>query len=447
MIAMDWSAPHRDRLLVVHDPGNLAEILRQRFPRHDVNVCPSYLNGIAALAAGPVRGVIVGVDPMARKLHQAIAGLRKAAGDQTRVILCCEPIAEPIARQAVAAGANDYLIYPPQGCELEEALAFPTPRELGLDSPTSETAPSWAELSGLAAVLSGLGSGRKAVLDRLCRILAESLRTGFVRIVTELEAASTGETAAEPVLVETINVGGRTLGKVLVGPRYRRPYSPAEVEKLKHYCRIIGHLIEAVDRQEDWQTLAMVDQVTQLPNRRYLMQQLAPLLNRAARERFRVTLLMCDLDGFKHFNDTYGHDAGDQIIRETGQLFRKHCRQHDIVARYAGDEFVVVFWDADEPRIAGSKHPTDAIAVLRRFTKALEAHEFPKLGPEAVGCITISGGLASFPWDGKNAEELLHRADQALLQAKHDGKNRIYLVGSEGTPIGRAGSESGPSAS
>ena len=93
----------------------------------------------------------------------------------------------------------------------------------------------------------------------------------------------------------------------------------------------------------------MIDEATGLPNRRYLMQALESILAGAEAEKFRVTILLFDLDGFKHFNDTYGHTTGDQILRETSQLFRRHCRQHDIVARYAGDEFVVVFWDADSP--------------------------------------------------------------------------------------------------
>jgi diguanylate cyclase (GGDEF)-like protein len=241
-----------------------------------------------------------------------------------------------------------------------------------------------------------------------------------------------GDENIEPALIETIVSGGRTLGKILIGSRQRAPFSPAEVEKLRHYSRLIAHLLDAAEQQQHWQSLAMIDEVTGLPNRRYLLQALESILARADVERFRVTILLFDLDGFKHFNDNYGHATGDQILRETGQLFRRHCRQHDIVARYAGDEFVVVFWDAEGPRIAGSKHPTDALAVLRRCKESLESHEFPRLGPGAKGRITISGGLASFPWDARDTRSLIDKADQAMLEAKRAGKNRVYLVGAEG---------------
>ena len=101
------------------------------------------------------------------------------------------------------------------------------------------------------------------------------------------------------------------------------------------------------------------------------------------------------------------------------------------MARYGGDEFVIVFWDADDPRIAGSSHPTEVLPILRRIKKDLHDHAFPKLGPEATGCITISGGLATFPWDAHDTQTLIDKADHALLQAKDAGKNRIYLVGRE----------------
>ena len=106
--------------------------------------------------------------------------------------------------------------------------------------------------------------------------------------------------------------GGKTLGQILVGARQKSPFSLTEVEKLRHYGQIIAHLIQATEQQESWQSLAMIDEVTELPNRRYLLQALDELLQKASVQRFRVTVLLFDLDGFKHFNDTYGHAAGDE---------------------------------------------------------------------------------------------------------------------------------------
>lgn len=420
----------RERLLIVREPGELARFVRGRYPQFDVSVSTSYLEGIASLAMRPTRGVLVGIDPSARKLKEVVAGLRRAAGTSARVVLCCHPSGEPAAREVLEAGADDYLIYPPVGHELDEVLHIPNAGDLA-DEATDVVNPSWDEITGLAAVLARMGDGPQVVLERVSRIIADSLRTANVRIVTEMAMAGVGEPDAEPALVEAILSKGRTLGKILVGARRRSPFVRGEVEKLSHYARLLAHLLDAAEEQQHWQTLALIDEATGLPNRRYLKQKLDEILHRATAEQLRVTLLIFDLDGFKHFNDAYGHAAGDAVLRGTAQLFRKHCRQHDIVARYAGDEFVVVFWDAEEPRIAGSKHPTDVLAVLRRIKKALAAHEFPMLGPEAVGKITVSGGLASFPWDAATGEALLQRADEALLHAKRAGKNRIFLVGQE----------------
>ncbi len=432
MRGMDWPVTLRERLLVVSDLGDLTKTLRDRYPQYEVLSAPTFLAGIATLASDAARGVLVGVDPTCRKFNAAVAGLRKAAGPEARVILCSPPSAEPVARAALGSGADDYLIYPPEGRELDQALDI---RPHGRQSPEPappEITPTWEEINALASVLSEIGGNLRSTLERLCRLIADALRTSFVRIAVQDTSATLGDPGTEAVLSEAITAGGRTLGRILVGPRQRSPYSTGEVEKLRHYARLSAHLIEAAEQQQHWQSLAMIDEATQLPNRRYLMHALEAVLRRAATERFRVTVLLFDLDGFKHFNDAYGHSAGDEVIRETGKLFRKHCRQHDVVARYAGDEFVVVFWDAEEPRIAGSKHPTDALAVLRRVKRALESHEFPKLGPEAVGRITISAGLASFPWDARDAQSLIDKADQAMLQAKRAGKNRVFLVGSEG---------------
>jgi PleD family two-component response regulator len=145
-----------------------------------------------------------------------------------------------------------------------------------------------------------------------------------------------------------------------------------------------------------------------------------------------------DIDNFKHYNDVYGHLAGDGILREVAVLMRRCCRPHDVVGRIGGDEFAAVFWDdphraagevSRERRSAAAEHPTEAISVIKRFQQALGNADLHLLGPRGEGVLTISGGLASFPRDGATVQELFERADQALLEAKRSGKNRIYLVG------------------
>jgi GGDEF domain-containing protein len=184
--------------------------------------------------------------------------------------------------------------------------------------------------------------------------------------------------------------------------------------------------------------LATTDDLTGLRNRRYVLEFARQVLEYARRDNGRVTLLVFDIDNFKHYNDTYGHLTGDEILKQAALLMRRCCRPHDVVARIGGDEFAVVFWDdprrsrddfGDDRRSLDAEHPNKVIEVATRFQQALGQAELHHLGPKGEGVLTISGGLASFPRDGETVEELLRRADEALLDAKRSGKNRIYLVG------------------
>lgn len=196
--------------------------------------------------------------------------------------------------------------------------------------------------------------------------------------------------------------------------------------------------------------LATEDDLTGLKNRRYIWEFSRQIIERAVNEDGRVTLLVFDIDNFKHYNDLYGHIAGDEILKQAAVLMRRCCRTHDVVGRIGGDEFAVVFWDdpqreradplADgtERRSASADHPRQAIFIAKRLVRELEAAELSTsgdLGPKGKGVLTISGGLASFPRDGGTIQELFEQADKALLEAKRSGKNRIYLVGKPQTNV------------
>ncbi len=198
---------------------------------------------------------------------------------------------------------------------------------------------------------------------------------------------------------------------------------------------------ECIDALEK---LATEDDLTGLKNRRYIWEFLRQILERAKHDAGRVTLMMYDIDDFKHYNDCYGHPTGDHILKEAAVLMGSCCRTHDVVGRIGGDEFAVIFWDdplkkrdaaAQERRLDRMDHPREPIFIAKRFQRALEDSDLNLLGPDGKGVLTISGGLASYPYDGDTVEQLFEKADEALLEAKRSGKNRVYLVGSDQNDI------------
>jgi diguanylate cyclase (GGDEF)-like protein len=226
---------------------------------------------------------------------------------------------------------------------------------------------------------------------------------------------------------------GRRLGVLHAPP-------PAVKAQLAPWASWMGHWL-ALERQMKllWHK-AHQDELSGAWNRRFFDHHLARVINQAAQRRLPVTLLVFDIDNFKTYNDRYGHAAGDEILRETVRLMRSVIREHDMVARIGGDEFAVIFWDPQGPRKPNSSHPEDVRAAAQRFQKAICAHHFPKLLEEAPGTLTISGGLASYPWDGVTADTLVERADAMLLHSKSQGKNAITF----GSGAAHAGQEHDP---
>ena len=161
------------------------------------------------------------------------------------------------------------------------------------------------------------------------------------------------------------------------------------------------------------------DFLTGLFNRRYLEETLERELLRAARKQLTLGLIMLDVDGFKGYNDTRGHAAGDAILRELGRLLLTHVRGEDIPSRFGGDEFMIIL-------------PDTSREVSRQRAEFLgsRASDFSlEFEGQTLEPITLSFGVAAFPQDGCTSPEILKAADTALYRAKSEGRGRVMIAG------------------
>ena len=161
---------------------------------------------------------------------------------------------------------------------------------------------------------------------------------------------------------------------------------------------------------------AITDALTGLHNRRYMETHLAALVEQAHARGKPLTVLVLDIDFFKAVNDTHGHDAGDDVLREFAVRLKKSIRGIDLACRLGGEEFVVVMPDTDM---------TVATMVAERLRRRIAADPFPIAGGERKVEVTISIGIAAVSGAEDSAANVLKRADQALYRAKRDGRNRV----------------------
>ncbi|MDQ3368775.1 MAG: diguanylate cyclase [Myxococcota bacterium] len=164
--------------------------------------------------------------------------------------------------------------------------------------------------------------------------------------------------------------------------------------------------------------LAVTDGLTNLYNHRHFHERLTLEVERSQRSGLPLSLLMLDVDHFKRFNDTFGHPAGDEVLRQLARVLADTRRANDVVARYGGEEFAVIL--VDTAKFTAAK-------VAERVRERIYAHDFSEAAPH-VGKLSVSIGVATFPEDSGDAEALVRAADTALYAAKHAGRNRVVLA-------------------
>ena len=161
---------------------------------------------------------------------------------------------------------------------------------------------------------------------------------------------------------------------------------------------------------------AVTDGLTGLYNRRYMETHLGTLVEQAAQRGKPLTTLVLDIDYFKSVNDTHGHDAGDDVLREFALRIRKSIRNIDLACRLGGEEFVIVMPDTDM---------TVAATVAERLRRRIAGEPFPIQQGTKLLNVTLSIGIAALTNPDDTAATILKRADLALYRAKRDGRNRV----------------------
>lgn len=191
-----------------------------------------------------------------------------------------------------------------------------------------------------------------------------------------------------------------------------RPYND-EIAMLGRKISEFGNAIN--EKNEELSRLIITDEKTQLFNFRYFKSQLHQEFVRARRFKEPFSIIMVDVDKFKHYNDTNGHLLGDEVLKKVARLIRQECRETDVPARFGGEEFAVLLPRTDKD---------EAKAVAERIRKAIEDEVFINQEKQPGGNLTASLGVATFPNDAGSEEELLGVADVALYEAKSRGRNR-----------------------
>lgn len=248
-----------------------------------------------------------------------------------------------------------------------------------------------------------------------------ALRRGQLHVVDDPRTGLICDHLNQPIqtgyMCEPLVVQGETLGLLCI----TSPSDEYSGQKQQQLAVLVGDSIKLslsnLRLREKLREQALTDQLTGLGNRYYLEDNLSRELARTLRREGSVCVAMLDLDHFKEFNDTYGHDAGDMLLRRLGQLLHKSIRQSDLICRYGGEEFVIVLLDSP---LNDVKQRLDKI---REMVKEIEIQQ----DGERFGGASVSIGIAEAHGSDWTTDKLLHAADEAMYSAKRAGRDCVVV--------------------
>lgn len=208
---------------------------------------------------------------------------------------------------------------------------------------------------------------------------------------------------------------GQTLGVIALHSSRPNAFRDSELQSLESVADICASSIQNAHYLERVKQLAYLDGLTGIFNRRFFELRISEEIERARRHNLNLAVMMADIDQFKKLNDEFGHLLGDEVLRQVSSLFHQQVRKMDVVCRYGGEEFAILFTQTN------SHH---AMGVAEKLRRLVETWQFPGV-PRTV---TISAGIAAFPEHGASRDEVVRAADTALYAAKQAGRNRVSLA-------------------
>ncbi len=227
---------------------------------------------------------------------------------------------------------------------------------------------------------------------------------------------------SESYICIPIILGGIVSGVVQIQSDKKDCFTEELVSELRTYIDTITPVISNLRLLESLNNMASIDTLTKVYNRRYLEKYIEEQIRISKGSSLHISVLMLDIDFFKRFNDTYGHDAGDYVLMHFADTLKFNVREGDVVARYGGEEFVVVLPSTDL---------NGAYRVAEKVRKKVEEMSLAAINSDNPPQITCSLGISCYPLHGNNIDKLIQSADKALYEAKNSGRNRTCIFGEE----------------